>query len=48
MVGTVTARVFVLQDIGSELPADSARAAVVCTALSDLPSDVYWGDGYMR
>ena len=39
MVGTVTARVSVLQDIGSELPADSARAAVVCTALLDEAVD---------
>ena len=33
MVGTVTARVYVLPDVGSELPADSDVAAMVCTAL---------------
>ena len=32
MVGTVTARVYVLPDVGSELPADSNGAAVVCSA----------------
>ena len=32
MVGTVTARVSVLPDVGSELPADSHGAAVVCAA----------------
>ena len=34
-VGTVTARVFVLLDAGSELPVDSDRAAVVCMAPVD-------------
>ena len=38
-VGTVTARVFVLLDTGSELPADSDRAAVVCTAPVDEAVD---------
>ena len=32
VVGTVTARVSVLPDVGSELPADSNGAAVVCSA----------------
>ena len=32
MVGTVTARVYVLPDVGSELSADSNGAAVVCSA----------------
>ena len=34
MVGTVTARVSVLPDVGSELPTDS-DAAVVCTVCVD-------------
>ena len=32
MVGTVTARVSVLADVGSELPAHSSGAAIVCSA----------------
>ena len=39
MVGTVTVRVSVLPDVGSELPADSDGAAVVCTALLDEAVD---------
>ena len=39
MVGTVTARVSVLPDVGSELPADSDVAAVVCTTLLDEAVD---------
>ena len=39
MVGTVTARVSVLPDVGSEIPADSVGAAVVCTALLDQAVD---------
>ena len=35
MAGTVTARVSVLPDVGSELPTDSGAAAMVCTALVD-------------
>ena len=38
-VGTVTDRVSVLPDAGSELPVDSDRAAVVCTALLDEAVD---------
>ena len=38
-VGTVMARVSVLLDAGSELPADSDRAAVVCTAPVDEAVD---------
>ena len=32
MVGTVTARVSALPDVGSQLPADSDRIVVVCSA----------------
>ena len=39
MVGTVTARVSVLPDVGSELPTDSDAAAVVRTALVDEVMD---------
>ena len=39
MVGTVTARVSVLPDFGSELPADSDGAAAVCTVLLDEAVD---------
>ena len=39
MVETVTARVSVLPDVGSERPADSDVAAVVCTALLDEAVD---------
>ena len=39
MVVKVTARVSVLPDVGSELPADSDVAAVVCTALLDEAVD---------
>ena len=39
MVGTVTERVSVLLDVGSELPTDSDAAAVVCTALVDEAVD---------
>ena len=39
MVGTVTARVYVLPDVGSEIAAGSDEAAVVCTALVDEAVD---------
>ena len=39
VVGTVTARVSVLPDVGSELPVDSDGAAVVCTTLLDEAVD---------
>ena len=39
MVGTVTARVSVLPNVGSELPTDSDVAAVVCAALVDEVMD---------
>ena len=39
VVGTVTARVSVLPEVGSELPADSDGTAVVCTALLDEAVD---------
>ena len=32
MVGTVTARVSAMPDVGSELPADSNGVAIVCSA----------------
>ena len=41
-VGTVTARVSVLPDAGSELPADSDRAAVICAAPMDEAVDNAW------
>ena len=39
MVGTVTARVSVLPDVGSELPTDSDVAAIVRAALVDEVMD---------
>ena len=39
VVGTVTARVAVLPEVGSELPMDSDGAAVVCMALLDEAVD---------
>ena len=39
VAGTVTARVSVLPDVGSELPADSDVGVVVCTALLDEAVD---------
>ena len=39
MVGTVTARVSVLPNVGSELPTDSDAAAVVCMAFVDEAVD---------
>ena len=39
VVGTVTARVSVLPEVGSELPKDSDEAAVVCMVLMDAAVD---------
>ena len=39
MVETITARVSVLPDVGSELPTDSDEAAVVCAAPVDEVMD---------
>ena len=39
MVGTFTARVSVLPEVGSEIPEDSDGAALVCTALVDEAVD---------